>query len=112
MILGALAGCDGKNDSVNKPLEETVKGIPLSVQVVGGTHSVHELSTVLQDSEGKYILANGGHYPLSDVTDGAALIESEMNDGDNESVELRGYRNGNRFKINSISSNGYTVDLK
>ena len=90
-----------------KQLEEVVRGIPVSVKC-----SYNSLSVVLKDSKGKYLLGNACRFPISDISDAAALIESEMKDGDNEPVKLRGYRQGNRMNINFISANGYTINLK
>ncbi len=113
MILGALAGCDGKNNSSNQPLEETVRGQPISVQVAGGANSVRGLSVVVETEKGKYLLCNSsGHYPILGLTDAASLIESEMRDGDTEPIEITGYRQGKKFKMNTVSANGYTIDVR
>ena len=118
MLLGALAGCDGKNDSTNKPLEETLRGEPISVQVAGGTHGEQSISTVIRLNDGKYQLCSSGegfsqHYNLQELTDAAAIIESEMRDGDSEPVEIRGYRTeGNRFRMKSVSANGYSINVE
>jgi len=134
IILGALAGCDGKNNSSNdgknnfsnQPLEETVRGQPVtvrleetvrgqpvSVQVAGVSHGNQGLSVVIETEKGEYLLCNSSRYfPVLDLTDAASLIESEMRDGDTEPIEITGYRQGNKFKMNIVSANGYTIDLR
>ena len=113
MILGALAGCNGKNDSANKPLEETVKGEPISVQVSGGVHLDNALSVVIKTEKGKYLLCYSScHCNVSDFTNAAVLIESEMKDGDNQPIEIIGYKQGNMLKMNSIFVNGYKINVK
>jgi len=95
-----------------KANEEILIGEPISLQISSGdTYST--FSTIIKDDKGKYILCKGPHLPTSEA---AALIESEMNDGDNEPIELRGIYikereiNKKIFKINSVSANGYKID--
>ncbi len=110
LIVGTLVSCRGKNKS-NKPSVETIIGEPMSVQVAGGTHSSRSLSTVIKTEDEKYVLCNAGPYHISRLTDAAALIESEMRDGDSEPVKITGYWDGNRFKMSSVSANGHEYNL-
>ncbi len=114
IILGTLTGCD---NSENKPLEETLRGEPISVQVAGGSSGEQSISTVIRLNNGNYELCGAGegfapYYNLQALTDAAAMIESEMRDGDSEPVEIKGYRvEGNRFKMKSVSANGFIVNI-
>lgn len=104
------------------PPVTTIKGIPLSVQQNGDFgkrgEQMFNLATVL-DVDGKKVLASGynsttlafnGH-PSLRVLEAAALIQSEMNDGDNEPIELTGEYSGNRFNIQSVTANGYRINF-
>lgn len=110
-LVAALSiGC-GSSQNNSQPTYQTIKGRPLSVAIEqdhGGGH----FSTVV-DIDGKKVLCLFN----SDVSIGCvaseaeALIQSEINDGDDESIELTGTYEGNKFNINSVTANGYTVDF-
>ena len=112
LIIGSLAGCRNTSDSnSNLPHKEEVTGIPLSVQIIGGAYT-QGFSTVIEIKEGTYLLCTLPKEHGIGLTEAAALIKSEMNDGDNEPIILTGYRNADRFNILSISANGYTINLE
>ena len=96
-------------------LEEKLSGIPLSVETIGDAYGAG-FSTIIDTGEGKYILCNANRirkearYTI--LTEAAALIESEMNDGDFEPIDVKGYWEGNRFNINNVSANGYSLHLR
>ena len=115
----ALSGCSGKK--LNKPQEEltTLVGEPVSIESDGGRLS-SSLSVIVKTEDGKYILCNKMG-SIRTLTNAAAVIRSEMNDGDNEPVVLKGkydvleIMNSDevfkRFKIYSVSANGFTIDV-
>jgi len=90
---------------------ETLRGYPVSVETVcGNVGTASHISTVVKDKNGNYILCRG-FKDGGEVADAAALINSEIEDNDNEMVELVGKYNGELFNIESVSANGYTVEL-
>ena len=114
----ALLGASCINDyPQNTPLE-TITGIPLST----GESYARDLGTfaVVIEQEGKHILARSGLSGNSEQQYGTgtiqkataqALVESEMNDGDDEPIELTGHYQDDRFIISSLKANGYTVNF-
>ena len=67
--------------------------------------------TVVIDKNGKKILGyNNCGYFLA-YSKAGALIQSEINDGDNDSIELTGNYEENTFKIKSVKANGYKIDF-
>ena len=48
-------------------------------------------------------------YDESELTE---ELSFKINDGDNEQIELTGQYKDNKFEINSVTANGYTIDLK
>ncbi len=117
LVLGALAlpGCaynpNTKNNLKNKPsgLEETVKGVPISVKVAAGMDNSGGLSAVIKTSNGKYLLCSAtSHYPSSDLIDAAALIEAKMKEG--KQIEIERYGKYNCI-MKSVSAYGHTIDV-
>lgn len=89
---------------------ETISGYPISVEH-DGNYGATRLSTMIKDKEGKYILCQckrSAGVGL-DTLKATSIIESEMNDGDNEPIELKGIYRENIFEIFSVSANGYTA---
>ena len=96
--------------------ETTLEGVPLGVQLYSG-NVVARLSVVIKVKNNAYVLCYASNlglhqYDKNDLLDAAALIESEMNDGDNEEIKLRGYYEGKRFRATSILVNGHMVTQK
>ena len=91
---------------------ESLSGKPISVSIAGGNHNAKGLSLVLQKEDGKYQLCHtvGVQFYLSDMVDMAALIQSEIADGDNDSVKLNGKYKDGIFKIYSAEANGMKVE--
>lgn len=87
---------------------EAIYGIPLSVQVVCGNGS-GTFSTVI-DVEKAKILASG-YDSCGKITEAAAVIQSEINDKDNESIQMVGYYRGQVFMIDKIMVNGYSFNF-
>jgi len=105
----ALAGCGG-DDVTDSSDRQTITGIPLSVvsdsyASLGGT-----LATVI-DIEDKKVLGYSNSGSTRALTLAVALIQSEISDGDNEQISLTGHYVEDRFAIESVRANGYTVDL-
>lgn len=92
-------GCD--ND---EPV--TLVGTPMSVVV-----NEYSLATVLH-MDGTPLLAYVRSSRRIENAQATALIQSEIADGDNESIELRGrYGDERTFVIESLTANGYTIDF-
>ncbi len=106
-----LSGCvEDNKEQVSKRNYIAVSGKPLSV--VGYAHENHSYLSVVVNFEGKNIL--GKAYPIwsEEAFDALAIIQSEINDGDNDKIELRGNYSGNSFNITSFSANGYDFYFK
>src|SRR3989344_3968197 len=111
VVLGALAGC-GPNNSPSV-LEETVRGIPVSVITTQGTHGYGRLSCVIEVDDNEYLLCHTSNASsIAEAIDAGALIESELRDEDLDSIEISGYKEGNKFKMNHVTANGYSIDLR
>ena len=125
-LAGMITGCDSYYSDNTPPIValpplETISGRP-----VGVANYVSRMSsgcTLALNSRGNTILAevDDFHYDenLRQVVGGtpiSALVQSEMNDGDNEDISLTGHyvRNGNLgriFCVHNIRANGYTFDI-
>lgn len=94
-------------------METTLRGYPISCETNAG-QGYSGLIAVVKNEEGKYILCKGMQRMREDlpVLETAALIKSEMNDGDKETIEFRGIYRGDKFEIWSVSANGYTLGRK
>jgi hypothetical protein len=95
---------------------ETISGIPISSE--GSTREFYGYSgTVIEDNEGKYVLARHTNNRIANPTnlqkimDSSTIIQSEINDGDNEPIELQGNYDGNVFEFYKVKANGLEVDL-
>ncbi len=115
LVLGtlALAGC-GSHNATNSlaggSLENTVKGVPISVKVTGGEDPFDNLSTVIKTSNGKYLLCSAmGHFPSFDLTNAAALIEASMKEGKQIEIERYGKYS---CVMKSVSAYGHTISVK
>ncbi len=110
LFLGTLglSGCVENN--VSKEKYAVVSGKPLSV--AGYAHENHSYLSVVIDVEGKNLL--GKAYPVwsGEAFDAVAIIQSEINDGDDDKIELRGSYSGDNFHITSFSANGYDFYFK
>lgn len=114
-----LAGCSEKQET-----QKDIKlfGKPVSVAYAIDTEHAYGAFAAVFNVEGKMLLAYKigsniqptGHSPVI----AAALLQSEIDDGDNELVKLTGqyvftglYK-GDDFELSSIEANGYTIKLK
>jgi len=88
---------------------QTLRGYPVRVEAVCGNGS-SSISTVITDKNGNNISCRGFD-GCDEVTNAAALIRSESEDNDTEMVEFEGKYNGELFNIESVSANGYRVEL-
>lgn len=114
VLMGALAlsGCGEEASIKSAPKIETIGVLPLSVEQ-GTSYAGDSISTVI-DVDGEKVLAQTDQYNQTyKYTDAAALIRSEMNDGDMEEISIVGsYGKGKKFRIHSVTVNGYTVDFQ
>lgn len=120
-LIAALAiGCQGgtvsnTNKIINSTNVQTIRGKPISVSETYG-QSTGTVATVL-DVEGNKVLAhvsldqNSGGNRITTVAQATALIQSEINDGDDDLVELTGKYVDGVFQMSSLSANGYKVDF-
>ena len=90
--------------------DKILEGIPISVAASNG-YGDDYMATVL-DVNGRYILAYGDGNSLGHVK-AEALIKSEIVDGDNETIRLKGsyYPRDQRkeFRITDVYANGHHV---
>ncbi|HLC77760.1 MAG TPA: hypothetical protein VJH92_01415 [Candidatus Nanoarchaeia archaeon] len=104
-LLGSL-GCSAESSIESKKL--VLQGKPISVGESYGENR-GSLATII-DIEGKLVLAQRYVYCKAS-SEALALVQSEINDGDNESITLYGEYEDNRFIMDSLTANGYTVDF-
>lgn len=114
-----FGGCGWKSQPTNQNIQQTyqtIQGKPISVDTEIYQHTKGSISTVLE-VDGKKVLCsystNGwtNIYSLT-LSNANALIQSEINDGDDELIELTGQYIGNEFKISSLKANGYVVSFR
>ena len=113
LVLAISSVCACPTAEKQERLIETLVGQPISVHVIGGDKSA-DLSAVVRNEDGKYILchAKDNRCYLRNLVHAAAIIESEIRDGDNESVEMKGvYNDDHIFEMYSVSANSYTIKL-
>ena len=108
-----LAGCSEKSvEEIQKDI--TIFGKPISVVYTPNTYSEYGGFTGVFEVNGKPLLAykqwksNKEGFPNAKA---AALIQSEMNDGDDELVNLTGQYRGDQFELSSIEANGYKINF-
>ena len=114
LVAGTLLGCSGGASKENEPESkyETITGLPLSVGEFYD-HGYGSIATIIVGGEGKIILAEYfGGLNTKTAAKAQALIQSEIADGDNEPIELRGsYQADGTFKMQSLKANGYGVEF-
>ena len=95
------------NNADNKEME--ISGLPLSVKTaVAGTSTgmAGYMSTVVRVDGDNIIAKLYKEGDVSYVVDAAALIQSEIDDGDKEKIRLEGYYNADQmFVIKSLEAN-------
>ena len=112
LVAGTILGCSGGVSKGNEPKYETITGLPISVGEFYD-HGYGSIATVIVGGEGKIILAEYvGGLNTKTAARAQALIQSEIADGDNEPIELRGfYETDGTFKMQSLKANGYNVEF-
>ena len=94
----------------------TLIGKPLSVQVVGRAHTIGSLATVIEktviyDPEKKmksyFICSSKYSNGLRSLVEAAAIIQAEIDDGDDEEIKLVGKRSGKNFQIYEVEVKDY-----
>ncbi|HLC56084.1 MAG TPA: hypothetical protein VJJ23_02500 [Candidatus Nanoarchaeia archaeon] len=113
-----LVGCEQRTSVIptDKPdfkvtsIYATISGIPLSVeQNPRGYGTIGRIATIL-DINGNKIFAYNSGTGSNKYLDATVIIQSEMNDGDNEKIELTGqYESPTTFKMKSVRANGLEV---
>ena len=122
------------NNSSNEESElvrVTILGIPLSVELTS-SRCGDSMSCVIQNNEvkemeitgsgvtdisgaenGKYFLCySNNSLAFRTLTNAGAVIASEMNDGDSELIEISGILREDGIEMESVSANGFVLDLK
>ena len=120
----AFGGCDNSssNSATSQPSYKTISGKPLSVAVAYGSLN-GSLSTVIENNTGKILAFVPDYFGSStreNCSKAEALIQSEINDKDNEDIELTGRYETNTsvselkpvFIITTVKANGYTIDFR
>lgn len=114
-----LLGCV-ENIAEGKPKDITISGKPISVAYTSNTYSEYGAFAGVFEVDGKLLLAyrsRTGEKFASNQDESlpnakaAAVVQSEMNDGDNELVSLTGQYRKNQFELSSIEANGYKIDF-
>ncbi len=124
LVAAATIGLAGCNECDKRPVEKiqgdiTIFGKPLSVAYLPNTHSEHGSFAAIFNVKGKILLTyvEENNLPKAfSYAKASALIQSEINDEDDEDVKLTGQYKGTgfdyEFKLSSIEANGYEVNLK
>lgn len=115
LVGAAILGCyDGLHTVDAKVASENnvISGKPISIAYDNGGYVTPGAFALVLEADGKYILASAGD-PNSERNrvEAAALIESEINDKDEEKIQVQGTYQGARFEIKSITANGYQIDF-
>ncbi|MBU2589988.1 MAG: hypothetical protein KKB39_04470 [Nanoarchaeota archaeon] len=116
-LASLVGGCQEVKIETNQPQVEyssSIKGEVISMELASSREDYRgKLSLVLKNEAGQFVLAHQHFTSTLNLTDVAAIIRSEMNDEDNESVELRGIQqDGNAITFNEVRANGYTIKIK
>ena len=116
-----LSGCSGNNEAsgnnestpkeVTHPPFEYLVGKPISVET-DSFRCLNTISVVIQKETEEYVLAScSKNYMNGYYTDAHAIIKSEINDGDNQYIEMKGKYSNGRFTIYEVSANDLTAVL-
>jgi len=130
LLLGIM-GCEGKltrstaPDAVIKEqkvrsVDETVKeetltgaisikGQPVAAEYIP-SHAPY-LALVIKGQNNAYILANLSSNAARTMVNAAALVQSEINDGDTDEITLTGKYDGTTFIMKSVWVQGYQIDF-
>jgi hypothetical protein len=108
----AFSGCS-KDPESPQPLYETVSARPITVKSAAG-HAHGYLAMVLE-MKGKKVVAISKWTPLDRLAKADALVQSEIDDGDQEEIYVSGWMNGETFETNRVgvrlNSNVYIINL-
>ncbi len=111
-VLGTLAGCAGgynPTKSFAGGLEETVRGVPISVQFAGNSSNGSVLSAVIKTNEEKYFVCSAGaHYPIIDLANASALIKAGIKEG--TQIEIKVHMNSSGCFMDYVSAYGHKID--
>jgi len=123
IVLGltlGLTGCDDGAKPTNfKRFEnasgytsQTIDARPVSVsKSANGYLYGGNLATVVEKN-GKYILASArGRVSSNKSTEAEALIQSEIVDGDSETIQLTGKYENEIFLLKGLKANGYEIEF-
>lgn len=112
-----MAGCG--NNAADKPKYQPISGQPvyetISGQPISLDHSDYGIAAVIDCNAKKILAYNGDSRTDNELkyVKAAALIESEISDGDKEAIELSGYYDDKgEFYFSRVKANGYQIDFK
>jgi hypothetical protein len=111
----ALSGCESEKSQIIP--EETLTGIPINAEAAIAYHT-DRLSVMIKKQDGSYVLCNATEYKKGfywwhgNIQEAKTIIQSEIDDNDNEPISLKGIYKGDRFEFSSVSANGYTISAK
>lgn len=107
-LLATMVGCSESDQT--KYTREVISGIPLSsgVCAYGGTHN--SFAGTFRSGD-KIFLARSVDSYAPEIAEAEALNNMEINDGDKEPVQLTGHYKDDRFIIETLKSNGYTINF-
>tara|TARA_Y100000310_G_scaffold341266_1_gene439886 strand:+ start:372 stop:791 length:420 start_codon:yes stop_codon:yes gene_type:complete len=119
-----LGGCSGNNEATTKvathPPFEYLSGKPINAEAAVVYHTA-ELSSMVQTEDGKYVLCFAKENRMSNprfdwyhgnILEAKTIIQSEIDDGDNEKITMKGWYEGDKFGFVSVSANDYTAEAK
>lgn len=108
-LVGAIKVCEVYGGVEKETRAVEIKMVPKSVAIqnYGGFNSTTALA-IFGGVNGKPLLAYNNQWTM-DAAKIKALIDAEINDGDNEAVTLRGSydRSGTNFSLYGVKVNGY-----
>lgn len=112
-----VIGLTAYNEKTLKDNEVTIYGNPISATYAPRTSESFGLFEGIFEVDGKplstYRFDISSNFISSNLSNAEAfkVVQSEINDGDNESVILTGNYRGNQFRLSSLEANGYKVDF-
>jgi hypothetical protein len=113
-LIGVLfSGCyyGSKNIDKTDMSFRVIEGIPISVSN-NYAFTSGSISTVLKVNEKLVLACFSGGRNERDFTKASALIQSEIFDGDEETIRLEGkYNNSGVFNFKTLDANGYKIEF-
>ncbi len=107
-----LAGCVQANTETTDETEVILYGMPISVACTSNTScDWGKFAGVFEVNEKLLLAYNDGSNTNIEITKAAAIVQSEIDDEDNEFVKLTGKYKEKEFELSSVEANGYKIDF-